>query len=133
MLNKVKKGLKLFLWGLLGLLVLANLYILISGKTYIYSAVAKTYFKGQKGPGIYDVAYFDQRKVKSDSESFDWVKHPLIEKGKLTDGQIERLKRNETTSLLIIKNDTILYENYWEGHSPETQSNSFSVANVCGF
>jgi hypothetical protein len=128
MLKKLKKIFKSAAWSFLAILVLANLYILISGKTYIYTAVAKTYFKGQKGPGIYDADLFDQRIVKSDLKTFSFTNHPLINEGKLTEGQIARLKRNETTSLLIIKNDTVLYENYWEGHTQDTKSNSFSVA-----
>ncbi|HRE95692.1 MAG TPA: hypothetical protein PK637_02945, partial [Flavobacteriales bacterium] len=55
---------KFFKWTLITLgvvLILANAFILISGRTYIYKAVACTYLVGQSGPGILDLEYFPKR------------------------------------------------------------------------
>lgn len=125
-MSKIKKLFKISFWTVLILIVLVNLLILISGKTYIYSAVAKTYFQGDKGPTIYDQDKFPQRIVKSGPNTFSFVEGN--NQLKLTDTDLSRLANIETTSLLIIKNDTIVFEKYWEEHSAKTKSNSFSVA-----
>ncbi|MEQ9363265.1 MAG: serine hydrolase [Leptospirales bacterium] len=39
----------------------------------------------------------------------------------------ELLERTDTTGLLIIKNDRVVFEEYWKGHTPETRHISWSV------
>lgn len=112
---------------MLGVFLAANLFLIISGKFYIYKAIYSTYFQGQTGPGIYDYPLFYNRTVEHE-ESYPWAVHPRSNSEKLTDDQLEELASIETTSLLIIKNNFIIYESYWNEHTDTTLSNSFSVA-----
>lgn len=124
----MRKFLKYFFWLVVLVLVLVNAYIIFSGKTYIYSAVAKTYLQGDKGPTIYDLDKFSKKELPASSTPFQWSVHPLIQKASISAKQEERMIRNESTSFLVIKNDTILYERYWEDHQEDVLSNSFSMA-----
>ncbi|MGZ4057411.1 MAG: hypothetical protein ACXVPU_00205 [Bacteroidia bacterium] len=49
-------------WFLIILIVL-NLGIIISGKTYLYKGIANTYLKGRSGPGIDEYRIFYNRDV----------------------------------------------------------------------
>ena len=44
---------------LLIILIILNLAILISGRTYIYKAIGNTYFKGRSGPSIDEYQIFE--------------------------------------------------------------------------
>ncbi|MBW7882981.1 MAG: serine hydrolase [Caldilineaceae bacterium] len=45
------------------------------------------------------------------------------------DGQLEEILRsNDSIAFLVIKNDTILYERYFQGHTAAARSQSFSMA-----
>lgn len=124
----MKKFFKYLFWFLVFLLVVVNGYIIFTGKTYIYTAVGKTYLQGDKGPTIYDKDKFPFKTLEASTQEFSFVEHPLIQKASISVDQEERMVRNESTSFLVIKNDTILYERYWAEHSEDELSNSFSVA-----
>ena len=56
--NIFKKVFK-WLFIVLGIvLLLANVFILVTGRFYLYRAVGYTYLVGQSGPGIHDKDYF---------------------------------------------------------------------------
>jgi CubicO group peptidase (beta-lactamase class C family) len=110
------------------LLLLANIFILVTGKYYIYKAVWYTYFHGQSGPGIYDQDYFYSRKLNEVVKPDYWREHPQL--GKLKENQelLEKIEGFQTTSLLVIHEDKILYERYFLDHDKTKISNSFSMA-----
>lgn len=124
----MKKFFKYVFWFIVLVLVLVNGYIIFSGKTYIYTAVAKTYLQGDKGPTIYDLDKFPKKELYASKAPFNWITHPLIEKASISKEQEERMVRNESTSFLVIKNDTVLYERYWDEHQEDVLSNSFSMS-----
>lgn len=116
----VKKFLKWFLI----ILVLANLGIIISGKTYLYKGIANTYLKGHSGPDIDEYKIFDTREVKAGT-------YLPIPNGKDFNAQTIDTKAFEpygTVAYLVIKNDSVRYEQYWEGYGENSVSNSFSMA-----
>ena len=45
-------------WFLAILLITANLFILLSGRLYLYKGVYMTYLQGESGPTIYDLDKF---------------------------------------------------------------------------
>jgi hypothetical protein len=51
-------------WFLI-ILVILNLAVIISGKTYLYKGIANTYFKGRIGPNATEYKIFDNREVKT--------------------------------------------------------------------
>ncbi|MBL7891780.1 MAG: serine hydrolase [Bacteroidia bacterium] len=119
-MNILKKILKWFLI----ILVLINLFILVSGKTYIYKGLVNTYLKGRSGPDIDEYKIFYNREIKAATEI-------TIPNGKDYNMQTIDTKAFEpygTVAYLIIKNDSVRYEQYWDGYGENSVSNSFSMA-----
>lgn len=97
------------------------LAIWISGYTYIYKTLIYTY------PDISDLKLFDTRVV-TDSSGIPWTLSSSYNKSKLNEKTKSTLIANETVAYLVIKNDSIIREEYWDHSSANTLSNSFSVA-----
>lgn len=123
-----KKLLRFTLFTLLAIVILVNLFILLSGRTYLYKGIASTYLIGESGPGIYDLDKFASRKVAKGKETSKWIKASFINKQKLSPNFSEYNKEWETKAFLVIKNDTLLFEKYWDNHTATSLSNSFSAA-----
>ncbi len=116
----MKKILTYVLVGLLGLFVIANLYILLSGKTWLYTAIK------QMKAGIYDYRIFNNRTIATADpqdipNSVDYNKTPLP-------AQLEKdLVDNSSVAFLLIRNDSVIAEKYWNS-SDTAISGSFSMA-----
>ena len=118
--------LRTLLYVALAVLVFINIFILLSGKLYLYNGIAKTYLKGKTGPGIYDLDLFPVNTIQTQKGNFYWKEaHQSTE---LTQESMEYHNTMETRAFLIVKEDTILYEHYWNKHDQSTVSNSFSMA-----
>ena len=119
----MKKILKLTLI-VIGALVLL---IYIFNIDYIFKGVRTIYLTGNNTAFISDYEYFDNREIKSANPQ-PWALHKqyntIDESYKLKELNDER----KTKSFLVIKNDSILFEKYYDGHKQTDISNSFSVA-----
>ncbi len=109
---------------LLAILLLANIFIIVSGKTYLYKGLANTYLKGRSGPSIEEYQIFHNREIKSGSylpipNGADYNKKTIDTKA---------FEPYATVAYLIIKNDSVRYEQYWDGYGDSSYSNSFSMA-----
>lgn len=113
---------------LLALFILINLFILLSGRTYLYKGIASTYLVGESGPTIYDLDKFAYRTVKKGSEVQTWKHYSGFNKQDLPKGFEAYNKEWESTAFLVFRGDTILFEKYWGDHDRNTVSNSFSAA-----
>jgi hypothetical protein len=91
-------------------------------------------------PDVYDYRYLPSRTIKTDStDSFDFIKmaespaRPVVpfnfNNAQITDLD-SFLKESGTTAFIVIRNDTILYENYFNGHNHEAYCKSFSASKV---
>jgi CubicO group peptidase (beta-lactamase class C family) len=116
-----------FLKFLAAFITIANLYILITGNFYIYRAVWYTFLHGQTGPDIFDGNYFYSRQVNP-AKNQPWPISKKYNKNVLTTAQRTSLTDLSTTSFLVFKNDSLLYEEYFDGFGERERSNSFSVA-----
>jgi CubicO group peptidase (beta-lactamase class C family) len=123
----LKKIFKIILYTVLVLLVLANIFILVTGRFYVYRAVYYTYLHGQSGPGIFDQDYFYSRTVKHD-EPNRWPYSTAFKKIKPSKKYLQQIDEFKTTGFLVIQSDSILFEKYANGGGENTVSNSFSVA-----
>lgn len=119
----MKKILKLTLI-VIGALVLL---IYIFNIDYIFKGVRTIYLTGNNTAFISDYEYFDNREIKSANPQ-PWALHKqyntIDESNKLN----ELNDKRKTKSFLVIKNDSILFEKYYDGHKQTDISNSFSVA-----
>jgi CubicO group peptidase (beta-lactamase class C family) len=78
-------------------------------------------------PGIEDYDLFSNRKVEKGSP-IPWAISRNYNKVKISDSSLAHFNAFGTVAFLIIKNDSILHEEYWDGYSDSSLSNSFSMA-----
>lgn len=127
-MKSLKKITRVIVLFVVGILIVVNAVIILTGRFYIYNGIANTYLKGRTGPTIYDLETFHTVKVAKGGESFEFPKHPNYNKQKIPDEYRKYIEDLDTRALLVIKNDTLVYEEYWGDHSETTLSNSFSIA-----
>jgi CubicO group peptidase (beta-lactamase class C family) len=127
MKHTLLKWLKRTGWFVLILFLSVNIFILLSGRFYLYKGVYYTYLQGETSPTIYDLNKFYNSTVEAPGKTQPWTfktsKNELLGKKDL-----KYMDTWMTSSFLIVKNDQVIYERYWDEHHPETVSNSFSAA-----
>lgn len=109
---------------ILGLLVLS---LFLTGNQYLLKGVWATYLHGETTATINDSRYFDTRNIQAGTTT-DWQLAEDYNRRKLSDTLQATLEKTESVAFLIIKNDKILIEKYWDGYSDTSHSNSFSMA-----
>ena len=110
------------LWTLFIVFVSVNLAIQITGNTYLYKALLYNF------ADVDDLDVFETRIINNDSVSSEWPVSKNYNKQKLPDALLRELERNKSLEFLIIKDDSILHEQYWDHYSKNSLSNSFSMA-----
>ncbi len=102
-------------------------YIFLSGKSYIFFAIQNTFLKGKTGPSIFDIKVFPTRKIEN-SKIHIWKKNIAHFTYILPKQLKKKLIKTKTNSYLIAKNNTIIFERYYNGSNQFTLTNSFSAA-----
>jgi len=115
------KTLKRIVLILLVLIALFSVYALISGKTYLFKAV------------IYNFANIDDYKKFTNntvtvSTPQPWKVSANYNKVNYPDSLNSLLENLSSVGLLMIKNDSVLFEKYWDGYKDSSLSGSFSMA-----
>ncbi len=113
-------------WFLIILLIL-NLLIIISGRTYLYKGIANTYLKGRSGPNISEYTIFDNREVKA-GPVIKWNLAGTYNTKKVSDAHLKEFAEMQTIAFAVIKNDSLIHEQYWDGYNEDSHTNSFSMA-----
>ncbi len=110
--------------GLISLaaLILFNGWVLLSGRGYFYKGLIYNF------ADIDDYKLFPKRVIHKSSHPTPWALSKNYNKKNISDSLRIKLTALETIALLIIKNDSIEYEEYWDGYSDSSFSNSFSMA-----
>lgn len=122
-----KKVFKRTGWAILALIAVVNIVILIRGDFYIYKAFANTIMKGRFGPSIDEHDIFYNRTLEA-AEPQPWKTHPDYAANNLRQKDLERFESVETVSYVVIRNDSLYFEQYWDGFDRNSITNSFSVA-----
>ncbi len=108
-------------------LTLISLGLLATGNSHLIKAVRSTYLIGKTGPTINDYPKFENRIVKS-KKGNQWPKSKTYN-SKFPSKKLQKeIDDWETTAFLVIQNGNIIYENYAEGYSKSSRTNSFSMA-----
>lgn len=117
---------KLFKWIIIlfGLLI-AILYI--TDTDYLIKAVRTIYLQGYTTAYLEDYKKFDNAVVENGTPQ-PWANHKDYNKIKETERLNTINKSNGTIAFVIIKNDSIWFENYYDGFGENSQTNSFSMA-----
>ncbi len=117
----MKKIFRTLGYSLLAILVAANLYLIVSGKTWVYRALIYNYVD------IDDNDLFSQRPVPMGTGQ-DWPLAKGYNKAPMPEKLQKMLDSLKSVAFVVIKDDSLLYENYWENYSDSSLSNSFSMA-----
>ena len=104
-----------------------NLLIVLSGRIWMYKAISITYLKGYTSSYIHDFVHFPAKTVEAGAHQ-EWLVSKSYNKTKLPDFIKPVNDSLETVSFMVIKNDSIVFEEYWHGYSKDSMSNSFSMA-----
>jgi len=119
----MKKALKY----ILAIFVILNLLIILSGKSWLYKAVSVTYLKGHTSSYIDDYIHFPSNTIK-DGNHQEWLVSKEYNKAQLPEFIKPINDKLGTVAYMVIKNDSIIFEEYWNGYSADSSSNSFSMA-----
>jgi CubicO group peptidase (beta-lactamase class C family) len=110
-------------------ILLVVILLFIFDYDYILRAVQVVYFQGHKTAYIDDYPEFQNRIIKADSSVISsWPLHENYNEAKPTDPLTDLNKELGTVAFLIIKNDSIWYEDYAEDYGMISKTNSFSMA-----
>lgn len=120
-MKKILQTMSLFIIVLLGL-------VYISDYNYLITAVSNIYLKGHTTAFLSDYNHFDNRKIPASKKPMPWPLHSKFNEITLSKEQEKIHFENETVALLIIKNDSIYFEKYYDGYGVDSKSNSFSIA-----
>lgn len=121
------KMLKTSLKWILALLVLTVAILYITDTDYLLKAVRTIYLKGHSTAYLEDYKQFDNQVV-SNGNSQPWPHHADYNSVKETEGLKKLNEDLGTVAYVIIKNDSIWFENYYDGYDENSKSNSFSMA-----
>ena len=114
-------------WSIGIIIVLINLIILFSGKWYVYTVLQNTVFKGRLGPVINEY-YKDSQAVIKAGAAIEIPNSTYKNKKAISKEFTEYVKELGTVSFVVLKNDSVLHEEYWDGWNKDSISNSYSMA-----
>ncbi|MGF1557244.1 serine hydrolase domain-containing protein [Paucihalobacter sp.] len=117
---------KLFL-AILSIFIILIAVLYITDTDYLIKAVRTIYLKGHTTAYLEDYKHFDNAFV-GNGNSQPWPNHSDYNKVKETEALNNINKTNGTVAYVIIKNDSIWFENYYDGFGESSQTNSFSMA-----
>lgn len=106
---------------IIGFVALIYLVLAITDNTYLYKAIVYNYVN------IDDNDLFSQRVIENDKSSA-WAFSNNYNATPLPHRLDSALQAYESVAFLIIKNDSIEHEQYWDGYGISSLSNSFSMA-----
>lgn len=109
---------------LFGLLIIV---LYITDTDYLLKAVRTIYMKGYTTAYLEDYKHFDNQPLEIGKPQ-PWPNHKDYNSVKETEKLSETNKQNGTIAYVIIKNDSIWFENYYDGFDENSKSNSFSMA-----
>ncbi|MGA8855383.1 MAG: serine hydrolase, partial [Christiangramia sp.] len=111
-----------------GFLLFASLILYVLGYGYIFKGIRTTYFTGHKTAFIDDYPYFDNHVVRNSDKVQEWALSEAYNQTKATSTLDSLNNELETAAFLIIKNDSIWFEKYYNGYEEMSKTNSFSMA-----
>ncbi len=116
---------KIIKWILICLsLIISLLYIF--KLDYLLRGVRTIYLTGNVTAFISDYKYFNNEQIKTQKPEY-WLKHKKYNQIEETEVLKKLNQERETKAFIVIKNDSILFEKYFDGYNNSSLSNSFSV------
>lgn len=121
------KFLKKLLLAILSIFAILIAVLYITDTDYLIKAVRTIYLKGHSTAYLEDYKHFDNAIV-GNGNSQPWPNHTDYNTVEETDALKDINESNGTVAYVIIKNDSIWFENYYDGFGENSKTNSFSIA-----
>lgn len=117
----MKKILKRLIFGIVLLLVVLSLFAIATGRTYLFKAIT------------YNFANVDDYEIFSNNEVPINKRQAWAVSGNFNQLYMPKALESELVALsniavVVIRNDSLLFEKYWNGYSDSSWSGSFSMA-----
>lgn len=116
----------LLLW-IIGIVCLLVALAYITGNGHIPRGMRYTYLIGRAGPEIDDRDFFPSSPIPAEAPQ-PWAKGRRYGTLQLSAEQEAALLKNHTVGFVLIQDDSLIHEQYWNGWNADSVSNSFSVA-----
>ncbi|MCG9792036.1 serine hydrolase domain-containing protein [Flavobacterium algicola] len=120
--------LKKLVLGIFGLLISIVILLYIFKADYLLKAVRVVYFNGHKTAFLEDYNYFDNAVIEKSTVAQPWSISRNCNQIKATATLEDLHKEIGTVAFLIIKEDSIWHESYYDNYTKDSKSNSFSMA-----
>lgn len=121
------KFIKRLFYTLLLLIVLLIAGAYLFNFDYLLRAVRTIYLKGHTTAFLEDYQSFDNRVIATGAPQA-WDLHPKYNQVPATDKLQKTNQETGTVAFLIIKDEKIFHESYFDGFDKDSKSNSFSMA-----
>ena len=116
----------------LGVIILVVFAIIVSSRFQYFddfkSMISLVIRSQNTKASIDDYKFFDNVEIKKSNSTFEWPKHNLYNQIGSSKTLDSVHKKNETVAFLIIKNDSIIKEDYFLGYDENSMTNSFSMS-----
>jgi CubicO group peptidase (beta-lactamase class C family) len=122
------KFLKKTLTFVVVLLVLTLSALYLTDTDYLLKAVRTIYLKGHTTAYLEDYKEFDNQAIEASNHPQPWPNHVDYNTAEETKTLKTLNETSGTIAYVIIKNDSIWFENYYDGFNENSKSNSFSMA-----
>ncbi|MGB7843632.1 MAG: serine hydrolase [Salinimicrobium sp.] len=122
------RGFKNAIFGTLIFLALVVGLLYIFDYDYLFKGIKSMYLKGHTSAYIEDYKEFPNRRIEASAQPQPWPLHEDYNRVKATSRLQKENKKLGTVAFLIIKNDSIWYENYAPDYGKDSRTNSFSMA-----
>ncbi|KMQ69959.1 beta-lactamase [Chryseobacterium sp. FH2] len=97
------------------------------GYGYIFNGISKTYLKGKSSAHIDDGKFFSHNLIDTESPRL-WEEDPEYNNTTLPKNIVDDLINSNTASFLVVKDGKLIHEQYWNGYTQLSRTNSFSMA-----
>jgi CubicO group peptidase (beta-lactamase class C family) len=121
------KILKRILIVIISIIIIAEIILVITGNTFVNKVLAMTILVGKMGPDIDELKLFPSHEVAIDKPQ-PWKISSQFNKQKISDQILGEFVKYKTVAYLVVKNDSLLHEEYWEGYNEHSLVNAFSMA-----
>jgi len=122
----MKTVLKVTTWiALIVIVLVATAYF--SGNQFLLKGVWAAYLHGNTTATISDAKFFDTRTVEAGTAN-PWKVSDFYFEWDISGTLRASLEETNTVAFLMVKDGEIVFEEYWDGYSDSSRSNSFSMA-----
>ena len=116
----------------IGVIILVIFAIIVSSRFQYFddfkSMISLVIRSQNTKASIDDYKFFDNVEIEKSSSPFEWPKHNLYNQIGSSKTLDSVHKKNETVAFLIIKNDSIIKEDYFLGYDENSMTNSYSMS-----